>query len=543
MNCFQKKSDFFQQHHEGTTKLSDYWALHGGAHRILIPRLFFITEYEWFQGQNHFLIISSYITVVFTCLLFCIIFLKNNTLTTKEKLFLSAFSITAIFSSTQLENFLYTFDIQWFLTASGALLACYYFSAFLNNPSKTLFILFVTAALFSSYSSFSGFILWICFPLVALLNRQYKISLLLFSVLVLMGFIYLPGIGGAGPDFSKLDIEIPPWYILLAGFFYSTLRYLGGFLGAPLSKSHLIIAGSIAWLAIFYFLALCFFYWKKSQPNKHIIFSITTTLFALGVASSTAVGRSFTPNSFAGDRYQTIVIIFWLGLFLLLYFLNKDKPKRKLITITLMLVWSFSLGAYSISSIKDFSKKTSLLAQAESAVLAHAYSYKAVRQRITHWDLLGKRNYPKQHGDFLQKQQWGIFGSPYGQLVGKPITQINNQTTCLSNINTIQKSPMNYLTNEEKLSNPLQDFKITGSAWYPKNKKPLPAVLIVNNDNIVTGVGLLQRPDGYLWSLKSLDDKSWWLGYSKGNVHDPITLYGWDDGNICFLQKTTLTPQ
>src|SRR5688572_18221594 len=51
--------DFVRAYFNGGGNFSDLFSLHGGAHRLAVPRLFFLIEYGVFSGTNIFLIMVS----------------------------------------------------------------------------------------------------------------------------------------------------------------------------------------------------------------------------------------------------------------------------------------------------------------------------------------------------------------------------------------------------------------------------------------------------------------------------------------------------
>ena len=119
--------DFIRSFFEGDWQFKDFFSLHGGAHRLVFPKLFFLIEYGVFKGSNVFLILSSVVIQCAVLSCFYLMLKREVYLSSRYKLFLMSLAVLFMFNGTQLENFVYTFDMQWFLTCATAVaaLACW----------------------------------------------------------------------------------------------------------------------------------------------------------------------------------------------------------------------------------------------------------------------------------------------------------------------------------------------------------------------------------------------------------------------------------
>src|SRR5690606_24680754 len=100
----------------------DLWESYGYAHRLFIPRLLFIADYQFANATNHFLIAISLLCQLGIVTLFAKRLFAKYLLSFWQAGCLFFLVIIFQFSGTLLFNFLHTFDVQWFL-------CCFFVSA------------------------------------------------------------------------------------------------------------------------------------------------------------------------------------------------------------------------------------------------------------------------------------------------------------------------------------------------------------------------------------------------------------------------------
>lgn len=152
---------FFKEFHEGDLSFADFWNQHN-EHRILFPRMLMLVlavVSDWNIRYELYL----------NLLLGLGIFVITLMLLKKSLVYVSRWSFVAgsillsliVFSPTQWENWLWGWQIQWFLAVFGVVLAVWALSGWPWVPWQG-FIVAVLGGVVATYSLASGFFVWIC---------------------------------------------------------------------------------------------------------------------------------------------------------------------------------------------------------------------------------------------------------------------------------------------------------------------------------------------------------------------------------------------
>jgi hypothetical protein len=96
---------------------------HGG-HRLVFPRLLYLTDYLLFDGRNFFLLGAA---VVLQLTLFAmvvrVVVARCGALRASERGFVFGLVAAVAFSSTQLENFIRPWNVHWFVCGTAVVLS------------------------------------------------------------------------------------------------------------------------------------------------------------------------------------------------------------------------------------------------------------------------------------------------------------------------------------------------------------------------------------------------------------------------------------
>lgn len=537
--------DFIRGFFEGNTPWHEAFSLHGGAHRLALPKLFFLIEYGIFNGSNTFLITASIMFQL--CTLACVYCaIKQETyLSSAQKYLFLAVTTVLLFNTTQLENFIYTFDMQWFATASAAVISLYCWvqlfrqTAFKFTTNNAILLsAALLASLFSLFSSFSGLCLLLILPLLTIVYRlrpAYIVGVIIINITMIS--LYLSGpfaeggswVGENTPEFTlTLIIKI------LLSWFVLWVKWLALYFGAPLSRHYFWLAAACAYMSLL-FLAwqwLSLLRHGKQQKTVFQIWALSIALFAAAVGAATGMGRLYVINTASEDRYQTIVLIYWLGLFAYafsnsLWLRQQKKPHYFAVSLAFILFWTTLV--IPVSGIKDARAQLTSFNRVNNTNLAIAiqqYDFKAIKATLILGDKIKKINRPAMHADFLASQGWGIFHQPIVQLLNKPWPRFSSSSKwCDGQVTTINPLSMPYIGQV-----------ITGHIQLLNKQQTTQHIIALDSEHILRGLGRVQRIPKSLWPINHQKKNNWRL-YATGTSKIEKLFYfaQLSNGRLCPL--------
>lgn len=164
-------STILQKHDQGTLGFSDFFAQHN-EHRILFPRLAMYLlaipsswDVRWESWFSVFLASATF--VLLGRMLMQTI--KNKKLTILTGLLLS----TLFFSPIQWENWMWGWQIQWFMNVF-CVIGALYAIAYLNRSSKTKIAIAAALGIIATYSLASGFFLWVILAPLVYIDKNLR---------------------------------------------------------------------------------------------------------------------------------------------------------------------------------------------------------------------------------------------------------------------------------------------------------------------------------------------------------------------------------
>lgn len=294
---------------DGNLYFTDFWHQHN-EHRLLFPRIIMIIA-ALITGWN--VQVENLIGFVFACCSF-VVLMKTLGSTQKQlkqtSLFVMPLLLSLIwFSPVQEENWLWGWQIQWFLNVFVIMVIVREIARIKNNDlsyPKTLLI--AACAVVAQYSLGNGVLIWPLLVAALLFLRVplQKTALVAVTAVASTGLYYLDYVSPpVTPGLSKtLFLQQPVTFV----------KYVATYIGRPLAYvPRLAPALGLLLICIFFSLTLYLFV-KKREMFKAQVPWIVLGLYSLGSAVVTGasrlglgLGQAYT------SRYITISSLFLIS--------------------------------------------------------------------------------------------------------------------------------------------------------------------------------------------------------------------------------------
>jgi hypothetical protein len=284
--------------------LPDLITAHNNAHRILVPRLLFILDYQWFQGTNLLILLTGLACKITALLLF------NRIIHTQPlavRLLLNILFFAAILNSNNLYNILYSSNIQWDLMLIFSLLAIYGHTLALEGHTLrmgwlVIAYLFLLLGLLSQAGTLAALpVFW----LICLLHRFHKTLLasVLLSVAILYATFYVLPVSDPGEPTYQ-----PALMMLLLGgktVLFFVFNLLDSGLYAHIGKISFYFS---TWLLALLLLSLSGI--RRTQTVHRNIFLLFALFAVLAMIEIAAARSTFTPKHWGSSRFHGISLLF-----------------------------------------------------------------------------------------------------------------------------------------------------------------------------------------------------------------------------------------
>ena len=425
----------------GQLGLDELLSAHGGAHRLLIPRLLYLIDYSVFAGSNRFLITGSLLLQGLASIIWCwqIRALCEPRTT---KLFLWCLVLVISFSGMQLENVLYAFDIQWFLANTFALLAIYFCVRHFVGGGRFDQALAVLLGVCAGFSSFLGLCALLLIAVVGLVKNTVCVRAWVWVCLIALFVIwYMSGFeSGSYAVFDAVPLDQSVGIVVLG---VKLIQWILMYVGSPLTREVPWLGMLLSAMAISIVLVqtISFIQCRGQLFSAPALFFLLAALFALGVAIATGLGRLYFMHTANEDRYQTINLTFWTGFWLLMFVQTKSASGwLKSAAVVCVVVWSAYVGVWWHS--KDTLARLSEFERVQASGVAQALGildYKSVRDTLILGDKTKKINRAAMHGAFLREQSWGVYASAIANDYGKHIPSSYGVPYCAAEILQIER--------------------------------------------------------------------------------------------------------
>lgn len=536
--------DFIRGWFSGEASWIDLFSLHGGAHRLAVPKLLFLFDYGIFSGSNLFLILIAFLTQLSMVYLMWLWVRDDPALTSGSRGLLIALTLLLMFNATQLENFLYTFDMQWFITVAAAAwaLRCWvrFFSPEVSSASSGIRVALAGGAcgLISLFSSFSGACLWLLLPLLLITfrSRGRHIGWVLgFVVLILVS--YTRGPFGGTTEWIGISGEVTLAKLVhfVIAISWLWMKWIFLYLGSPLGREYfslaaIFVGGSLIFLG---FQSVRLLRSGSAGFSSFQIWCLFIALFAVAVGLVTGWGRMHMVNTADEDRYQSVVALYWLGVFTLAYL---RMVQFRWLVLAVIFFWT--CGVIPYFALKDARAQIYFFDRVKTTNLAIAtgqWEHQAIKSTLILGDQWKRINRPEMHGDFLRERRWAVFASQEAQQLGQTFSPSSDVLSACEG-QVLSVTPVGA---------PYQGYRLSGQAYDTQEERLLKKFLIVNEANQIVGLARLQRQRDSLMPITwQPRDSARWVGYTV-DLPESTALQIWgerQDASYCLVAKTATIP-
>src|SRR5574340_505551 len=498
---------------ELTTRGGDYgldqlWKQHND-HRIVIPKFCYLLDMRLFGGTSAFLLVLIYLIQVFH--LGALAWLYRRIAHLSGAAWRTAVGITGLclFSPKQGENFIHGGDLPLMIPCAAATVAFGAFVIYSQEREKpgwkgrVALAISIAAAAAGALSMANGLFLWGMLAIGALvLGVRRRTSVALAASTAIVGPIYLAGYHNP-QHASQVSVSLFAQYILL--YFGNSWAAISLSLGRALAV--LAIAGS----AILYLRFLL-----RRERNGFAIFTACMTVFVLGTATVTAIGRlGLGVEQAYASRYQTAALLFWcvLAVYLIWRISKANKPEW-LLCMQIAAALVFLLIIPTIRKLReDAAVESDQMREASIALLAGVSDTAAIRKVIVP---------PYRESDvllwaeFLRLRGLSIYAEPGDRSLGREFRRFYRAvppSECFGSVDAVT---------------PVRDpkwagFRFSGWAFDKSGRAASPKVILAGPDSRVIGVATngFMRPDvkAAIPEVNTLNTGL--LGYIPGDRQQP----------------------
>jgi hypothetical protein len=289
----------FQKLDNHTLSFFNLWQQHN-EHRVLFPNIYLLT----LAVLTHWSIIDEIISNVVVSVIGFIAVLLIIKRTKFSYLTGALVAITAsflFFSPVQWENWLWGWQIEWFMCSTGVLWSIYHLSKVKRESNRNLFY-GICFAVFASYCLASGPLVWpagiACLYLINASRRQYTIWSITGLITIFLYYYHYKT--PAGSPSTTVFLHQPVNFV----------KYFLTYLGRPISDQTYAAALAGTVMFLIFIMCLLVFIKHKTLRQKYAPW-ITISIYALLTAAATTVGRmGFGVQGVMQSRYTAFSLLF-----------------------------------------------------------------------------------------------------------------------------------------------------------------------------------------------------------------------------------------
>jgi hypothetical protein len=337
-----------EDYNTGHLSLHDLWQQHN-EHRIFFPRIVMMVLAVITHWNTRVEAFAGFLVAVIGFSILYFIFRQSQKKITVSSIFLLTLFSIIWFSPDQLDNWLWGWQIQWFMCVLGVMLVAYSVGviAKLGRADLKPILLLIGGGILAQYSLGGGILIWpIAIAALLYLKVSRRFTLVASAVALLTTALYYFNYQNpAGPS-KTLALHEP----------FQFVRYFFIYLGRPLSYFHkwTFILGFITFST--FISMVIYLFMKKPKVFTGLLPWIMLGFFAIGSAFITDLSRlGLGVNQAYDGRYITISSLLLISTIMLL-FRNQDIIMRiagryftvaKVVAITgvvMLVAWNFHWG-------------------------------------------------------------------------------------------------------------------------------------------------------------------------------------------------------
>ena len=479
--------DDIEQQLRGEWSLGYLLEAYGGAHRLFLPKLLFFADYYWFGGRNG-LTIAIALLCQLAYLFLIVRILRQQALFTTERIIIAASFTLALFSTTQVSNFLYAMDVQWYMSNLFGLASLYVLAQ--KNDSRWQWLAVLLFGVAAALCNFTGLMALPVAALVLLLNQRkekWHWALLIFIVLICL--LYVSHEKNSQHVVLQALHSSDNWptsiYIL-----YDTLQkmlpYLLRYLASPLSREWPVAGSSLSVIG----LVITLYYWfihlkNKKQLSNWQRLCLYISTYIIASAFFTAFGRFIYTNSSTAERYQTLVLPWLPALFGLVWIDLRNWRFANLIALIWLLVFGCYLLPTQLVSARDMVILSQRVNLAHTAARAGVLEPPYILATLSYPLIKNGINSVKDNDAFLRSHELGYFRQLPQFSLDKKV-EVNNTLVSCAGYTSMQLDEVTH------------SWIIDGQLL--ADGKPVSDIILLKN-NIVMGIGTQVGSDNSLLPL------------------------------------------
>lgn len=487
-----------------------WWSQHM-EHRIVLSRILFWLDAEWFGGRNVFLLLMAVVIQFGTLIVFYRQFRKGRALS--SRLAVLGISLALLFSWVQNENFVWAFQSQFVAIYLFAIAAYSAFTIGMEDGRHRLkgIGLALGCALLATLSMGNGLMVFALLSFQCVVARRpWKELAVVVVVGGIVGALYLHGF--VRPDVSTLSLTASEIAKAVPYFFLS-------FLGAPvyfltLSTVAAALSGFVV-LAVMTVVSISLF--RKREVTPYRAFLITGYAFIVVTGLAAASSRyGLGLGQAVVSRYGTPIFISWVCAVLLLLDVSKSGARKNLVA-GLSLALAVWVGQYQFNVTRVLPE----LHERDLAVLAMKVGADRP-ERI-------KDIFFPQHRDFLLETAAYAAATNFGPYASGWLHDAG-----LVVFNPAKLRPEVCRGSFDRTDSVGDGFESHGWAYSIKNPEDKLLVVLVGPANETIGYGVTGglRPD--VQAATAAGMTSGWLGFPTASTK-PVQAYAYVRGGFCPL--------
>ncbi len=464
--------------------LSWLWTQHN-EHRLVVPKLFLAADLLLFRARQVFLLTG--ILVIQILLLLLLAWSMRRFAGWHGPLWRTGVGLAAfcLFCPSQWENFVWGFQVCFMLPAFFAVLSFvalvrywdYSQPSAIQQAIRPFLALSVIAALAASYSLANGSVLWPLLALAALFLRLRAVAVLSFAVMGLLSTVlYFRGYVRPSSHADPLaSLKMP----------LAFLKYVMAYFGSSWTNHNVGAAEAIGLIGLVVALVLTSRTASYARDGRPFTVELVLIIaFCLATACVTAAGRlNFGADQASSSRYQSIALLFWccLGLLLFNWLPHSRFAHRGVLIAQICLLAVLVRGALiAHRPLAEARQHGFMLNVAASSLLTGVHDESQLALAYPQVDVV------LRDAAYMKAHHLSIFSGGLSSLLG--ITLPFAQTSpddCAGKLETVMPVA----------DSGIPGVRITGWAWDRKHNEP-PARILAAADGRVTGLAAMgeRRP-------------------------------------------------